>query len=349
MESRYDAEAAARMVRDLAASGRASELLALRTYTARLVGAESALVLHGGGNTSVKSTGTTILGEAVEVIHVKGSGWDLATIEPEGHPAVRLAPLRRLRQLEAMTDEAMVNELRTNLLDASAPNPSVETLLHAFLPARFVDHTHADAILAVCDQPDGERICGSIFGNGLVWIPYVMPGFALAKRCAEAFERVLSAREPTLMVLEKHGLFTWGSSAKESYERTIGAVTRAENYALERRRTVSVAAAPAGRGDGDRGSPAPPGRSGEAGRRRRRARADRADPVDAGDPDVPGQARRDEARLEGLRDAGSRPAHQAHGAARPRAHLRGRAEARLGARSRHRPVRCATTTPISKK
>jgi rhamnose utilization protein RhaD (predicted bifunctional aldolase and dehydrogenase)/NAD(P)-dependent dehydrogenase (short-subunit alcohol dehydrogenase family) len=244
MESRYDAEAAARMIRDLAASGRASDLLALRTYTARLVGAESALVLHGGGNTSVKSSGTTILGEAVEVIHVKGSGWDLATIEPEGHPAVRLAPLRRLRVLEAMTDEAMVNELRTNLLDASAPNPSVETLLHAFLPARFVDHTHADAILAVCDQPDGERICGSIFGDGLVWIPYVMPGFALAKRCAEAFERVLSAREPTLMVLEKHGLFTWGSSAKESYERTIGAVTRAESYALERRRTVRIAAAP---------------------------------------------------------------------------------------------------------
>ncbi len=242
MDSRYEVEAAARMVRDL--SARASELLALRTYTARLVGSESSLVLHGGGNTSVKSTGATILGEAIDVIHVKGSGWDLATIEPEGHPAVRLDPLRKLRTLEVMTDEAMVNELRNNLLDASAPNPSVETLLHAFLPARFVDHTHADAILALCDQPDGRRICASIFGGGLVWVPYVMPGFALAKRCVEAFERVLATTEPAVMVLEKHGLFTWGSSAKESYERTIAAVTRAERYVLERGPTVHVPAPP---------------------------------------------------------------------------------------------------------
>jgi rhamnose utilization protein RhaD (predicted bifunctional aldolase and dehydrogenase)/NAD(P)-dependent dehydrogenase (short-subunit alcohol dehydrogenase family) len=140
-----------------------------------------------------------------------------------------------------MTDEAMVNELRVNLLDASAPNPSVETLLHAFLPARFVDHTHADAILALCDQAEGQRICASIFGRGLVWVPYVMPGFALAKRCAEAFEHVAAGSEAAVMVLEKHGLFTWGSSAKESYERTIDAVTRAERYLTDRARTVSVA------------------------------------------------------------------------------------------------------------
>src|SRR5450432_2137948 len=212
MDSRYDAEAAARLVRDLA--GHASESLALRTYTARLIGSESSLVLHGGGNTSVKATATTLLGETIEVLHVKGSGWDLATIEPEGHPAVRLAPLRKLRALEAMTDEAMVNELRINLLDATAPNPSVETLLHALLPARFIDHTHADAILALCDQPEGERLCASIFGRGLVWVPYVMPGFALAKRCAEAFERIAASGEPGVMVLEKHGLFTWGATAK---------------------------------------------------------------------------------------------------------------------------------------
>ena len=129
----------------------------MRTYTARLIGSDGALVLHGGGNTSVKATGKTALGEAIEVLHIKGSGWDLATIEPPGHPAVRLEPLRRLRALSAMTDEAMVNELRTNLLEASAPTPSVETLLHAFLPAKFVDHTHADAILALADQPDGKE------------------------------------------------------------------------------------------------------------------------------------------------------------------------------------------------
>ncbi len=242
MKSRYDAAAASALAEEVAP--RASELLALRTYTARLVGSEPSLVLHGGGNTSVKATATTLLGETIEVLHVKGSGWDLATIEPPGHPAVRLAPLRKLRALDAMTDEAMVNELRINLLDATAPNPSVETLLHALLPARFIDHTHADAILALCDQPDGERICASIFGRGLVWVPYVMPGFALAKKCAEAFERVAAQsetdREPTVMVLERHGLFTWGGTAKESYERTIDAVSRAENYISDHRSTVSL-------------------------------------------------------------------------------------------------------------
>jgi rhamnose utilization protein RhaD (predicted bifunctional aldolase and dehydrogenase)/NAD(P)-dependent dehydrogenase (short-subunit alcohol dehydrogenase family) len=238
MESRYDADAAARLVQSL--EGLAAEPLALRTYTARLIGSEPSLVLHGGGNTSVKTTATTLFGETIDVLHVKGSGWDLATIEPPGHPAVRLDPLRKLRELPSMTDEAMVNELRTNLLDASAPNPSVETLLHALLPARFIDHTHADAILAICDQPEGKRICTTLFGRGLVWVPYVMPGFALAKRCAEAFEEVASGDDPLVMVLEKHGLFTWGESARESYERTIEAVSRAEEYAAAKRSSVSI-------------------------------------------------------------------------------------------------------------
>lgn len=238
METRYDADAAAKMVHDLA--GRASELLALRTYSARLIGSDPSLVLHGGGNTSVKATEKTALGETIEVLHIKGSGWDLATIEPPGHPAVRLEPLRRLRSLPAMTDEAMVNELRTNLLDAAAPTPSVETLLHAFLPARFVDHTHADAILALVDQPDGKSIFAELFGKGLVWIPYVMPGFALAKRCIEEYERVAAHDEPQVMVLEKHGLLTWGATAEESYQRTIDAVSRAELYAADRRGTVAL-------------------------------------------------------------------------------------------------------------
>ena len=274
MKSRYEADVAGALVHELAP--RASELLALRTYTARLVGSEPSLVLHGGGNTSVKATATTLLGETIDVLHVKGSGWDLATIEPEGHPAVRLAPLRKLRALDAMTDEAMVNELRINLLDAAAPNPSVETLLHALLPARFIDHTHADAILAICDQPEGERLCASIFGRGLVWVPYVMPGFALAKRCAEIFERVAAGSEPSVMVLEKHGLFTWGATAKESYERTIEAVTRAERYAVERGPTVSVAArARRATARGARRAGASPSsrRGGEARRRRLRSAA----------------------------------------------------------------------------
>jgi rhamnose utilization protein RhaD (predicted bifunctional aldolase and dehydrogenase)/NAD(P)-dependent dehydrogenase (short-subunit alcohol dehydrogenase family) len=232
MQSRYDPEAAAYMVDELGAV--ASELLATRTYTARLIGSEASLVLHGGGNTSVKAMATTILGESIEVMHVKGSGSDLAVIEPEGQPAVRLEPLRKLRALGAMTDEAMVNELRANVLDASAPSPSVETLLHAFLPARFIDHTHADAILALCDQPDGRRIFASLFGGALVWVPYVMPGFALAKRCAEAFDHVAARETPAVMVLERHGLFTWGETAKESYERTIDAVSRAERYVADK-------------------------------------------------------------------------------------------------------------------
>jgi rhamnose utilization protein RhaD (predicted bifunctional aldolase and dehydrogenase)/NAD(P)-dependent dehydrogenase (short-subunit alcohol dehydrogenase family) len=135
----------------------------------------------------------------------------------------------------------MVNELRTNLLDASAPTPSVETLLHAFLPARFVDHSHADAILTLCDQGgDSERLCREVFGTQLVWVPYVMPGFALAKRCGDAYERASATGDVSVMVLEKHGLFTWGATARESYERTIAAVTRAEKAALERRRVVSL-------------------------------------------------------------------------------------------------------------
>jgi rhamnose utilization protein RhaD (predicted bifunctional aldolase and dehydrogenase)/NAD(P)-dependent dehydrogenase (short-subunit alcohol dehydrogenase family) len=238
MDSRYDADAAALMVDELA--DRASELLALRTYTARLLGADHSLVLHGGGNTSVKEAATTILGETIDVIHIKGSGADLASIGPEGHPAVRLEPLRGLRALDSMTDEEMVNELRANLLDTSSPNPSVETLLHAFLPARFIDHTHADAILALCDQRDAKRILSTLFGAALVWVPYVMPGFALAKRCIDALEQASVRGEPGVMVLEKHGLFTWGETAQESYERTIDAVSLAEKYIADHLRPPSV-------------------------------------------------------------------------------------------------------------
>jgi rhamnose utilization protein RhaD (predicted bifunctional aldolase and dehydrogenase)/NAD(P)-dependent dehydrogenase (short-subunit alcohol dehydrogenase family) len=242
MESSYRAAQAEKIVEKLSSI---PEVLALRTYTARLLGADPSLVLHGGGNTSAKGESTTLLGETVSVLYVKGSGWDLATIEPAGHPAVRLEPLRALRALPSLTDEAMVNALRLALLDAQAPTPSVEALLHAYLPARFIDHTHADAILAVSDQPDGEQLCRSIFGPGLLWIPYVMPGFALAKRCADAFEAAVArGQTPTVMVLERHGLFTWGETAQESYERTIDAVTLAERFLADRRAPTAAAPAP---------------------------------------------------------------------------------------------------------
>src|SRR5580704_10266442 len=244
MRSRYADADAARFVaetRESIAPHLATDLLALRTYTARLLGADASLVVHGGGNTSVKAQAKTLFGEPIDVLHIKGSGWDLATLDPPGHPAVRLAPLLAYRALPSMTDEDMVNELRGNLLDASAPTPSVETLLHAFLPHRFIDHTHADAILALADQPDGERVCREVFRAELVWVPYVMPGFLLAKRTAEAYEAaVAEGRTPTTIILERHGIFTFGATAKESYERMIAAVTRAEGAIGDRSRTVNI-------------------------------------------------------------------------------------------------------------
>ena len=214
MESRYDPEAAAALAESLQSDGRGvSEALALRTYTSRLVGSDPALVLHGGGNTSVKDSAQTVLGETVDVLCIKGSGWDLATMEPAGHPAVRLEALRALRKLDRLSDEAMVAAIRSNLLDPAAPNPSIETLLHAWIPARFVDHTHADAILAIADQPDGRKIFTQLFGKGLVWVPYVMPGFALAKLCAEVFRRNEKVEG---LVLLNHGLFTFGATARET-------------------------------------------------------------------------------------------------------------------------------------
>jgi rhamnulose-1-phosphate aldolase/alcohol dehydrogenase len=236
VESRYDDGEAARLVKDLSRAG-VSQDLALRTYTARLLGADPSLVLHGGGNTSVKSRVVDLFGQAVDVLHVKGSGSDLATIAPSGHPAVRMDPLTKLRALDALSDEEMVNALRLSLMDAAAATPSIETLLHAFLPAKYIDHTHADSVLAVADQPDADAMCQQIYGKDLVFVPYVMPGFTLAKRCADAFDKNPACK---VIVLERHGVFTFGETAKESYERMISAVTRAERFIADRRRTVSL-------------------------------------------------------------------------------------------------------------
>ncbi len=161
------------------------EDLALRVYTTRLLGGEPKLVLHGGGNTSVKTRMADVTGQPLDVLCVKGSGWDMGTIEAPGLPAVRLAPLRELQGLQALTDEDMVNVQRANLLDSKAPNPSVETLLHAFLPHKFIDHTHSNAVLALTDQPDGAALAADLYGKRAALVPYVMPGFALAKKTAE--------------------------------------------------------------------------------------------------------------------------------------------------------------------
>lgn len=243
MLSRYDEKDAARSRAELT-NGSAyertiTETLADRTYTSRLLGAEGALVLHGGGNTSAKGHELDAFGEQIEVLYIKGSGSDLATVAPEGLPAVRLAPLRKLRALADLSDEQMVSELRLALVAPSAPNPSIETLLHAFLPATFIDHTHADAVLSLVDQPDAVTMCRQIFGPGLVWVPYVKPGFLLAKRCADAFDAaVASGQKPTVILLEKHGIFTFGDTAQSSYEAMIDAVTIAERAIGDARRTA---------------------------------------------------------------------------------------------------------------
>ena len=246
MKSRWNDEDARRAV-ETRKDG-VSEALALRTYSARLLGADPCLVLHGGGNTSVKAQATTIFGETVEVLHVKGSGWDLATIEPAGHPAVRMRACEALLKLPAMTDEQMVNELRLALLDAAAPTPSVETLLHAALPATYIDHTHADALLAIVDQKNARAICEEVYGAELLYIPYVMPGFGLARACKEAWDgAVREGRTPAVMVLERHGVFTFGTTAKESYEHMIDAVCRAETYAARFKKPVASTPAEAPR------------------------------------------------------------------------------------------------------
>ncbi|MBX7200424.1 MAG: bifunctional aldolase/short-chain dehydrogenase [Rhodospirillaceae bacterium] len=213
--------------------------IALRVYTSRLLGRDPALVLHGGGNTSVKTQVNDPMGRPTDVLCVKGSGWDMADIEPAGLPAVRLAPLLELRGLPKLSDEDMVNIQRCNLLDSSAPNPSVETLLHAFLPHKFIDHTHAIAVLSVSDQPDGAALCDQLYGKRMGRVPYIMPGFRLAKKAAEVYEA-----DPTVegLILEKHGIFTFGDSAREAYERMIAHVSTAEARLQKNRKPVFVPA-----------------------------------------------------------------------------------------------------------
>jgi rhamnose utilization protein RhaD (predicted bifunctional aldolase and dehydrogenase)/NAD(P)-dependent dehydrogenase (short-subunit alcohol dehydrogenase family) len=204
-----------------------NEDIALRVYTSRLIGADPSLVLHGGGNTSVKSRTKNKVNEEVDVLYVKGSGWDLDTLAPPGLPGVLLDHLIKLRDLDSLSDEDMVNEQRTHLLDSSSPNPSVETLLHAFLPHKFIDHSHADASLIIANQPDAEKICREIFGDTIGTVSYIMPGFALAKAAAEVYEK--NPKVKGLMLIN-HGLFTFGATAKESYDRHIDAVTKTEEY-----------------------------------------------------------------------------------------------------------------------
>lgn len=228
MKSLWNDDDAAAAVREWAAAG---EDLALRVYTSRLIGSDPSLVLHGGGNTSVKTRVRDLDGSDLEVLCVKGSGWDLGDIEPPGLPAVELEPLRRLRGVKRLRDRDMVNQVRRRLLDSAAPNPSVETLLHAFLPHKFVDHTHADAIVTLTNQPDGEALVREALGARIAVLPWIMPGFPLAVAVADAFE---ANPDVDGIVLLQHGIFTFGENARESYERMIELVDRAERFIEDR-------------------------------------------------------------------------------------------------------------------
>ena len=209
--------------------------LALRVYTSQLIGSDPDLVMHGGGNTSCKTTMPDLFGNDTRVLCVKGSGWDLGTIEAPGLPAVRLDPLLELRQLDALSDEDMVNVQRANLIDQTSPNPSVETLLHAFLPHNVVDHTHATPFLALANLPEPEAIMREIFGTRMAIVPYVMPGFALAKLAAGIAEQHPEAEG---LLLLQHGHFTWGKNAKQSYDRVISQTNCVEAWFADRRDAV---------------------------------------------------------------------------------------------------------------
>ena len=200
-----------------------------RVYTSRLLGRDKSLVLHGGGNTSVKLRERNLFGEDEDVLYVKGSGWDLETIEPAGFTPVALGHVRRLAGLRSLPDPQMVNELNTHMLRAGAPSPSVETILHAILPHPYVDHTHADAVLAVSNAPQGEKRIRDIYGERVVVIPYIMAGFDLAAHCAREFPKQATG-DCIGMVLLSHGIFSFGADARESYERMIGLVSLAEEY-----------------------------------------------------------------------------------------------------------------------
>jgi len=225
MENLWTRSEADQFVEDYGKQGISSDI-ALRVYSSRLLGAVPELVLHGGGNVSVKTLEPNLLGDLEEVLRVKGSGWDMESIEPDGLPSVRLKPLWDSAKLQSLTDIDMVNLYRTSLMNSGAPNPSVETLLHAFLPHKYVDHTHANAVLALTDQPDGVEICKEVFGDRVALVPYIMPGFQLAKSASQIF---LENPNCESLILLKHGIFTFGETAEVSYRRMIDFVTLAES------------------------------------------------------------------------------------------------------------------------
>jgi rhamnose utilization protein RhaD (predicted bifunctional aldolase and dehydrogenase)/NAD(P)-dependent dehydrogenase (short-subunit alcohol dehydrogenase family) len=208
-----------------------TDALGQRVYTSRLLGRNPELVLHGGGNTSVKVTEKDYFGDSVDICYVKGSGWDLATIERAGFAPVRMEALLKMAKLPTMTDEDMVLQQRAAMTNPNAPAASIEAILHAILPFKFVDHSHANAISALTCAKDGEARTKELFGSKVLVLPYVMPGFVLAKQVFDVLQKTDLRKEGIEgIVLLKHGLFTFADDAKASYEKHIELVTKAEEY-----------------------------------------------------------------------------------------------------------------------
>src|SRR5215210_1772729 len=203
-------------------------------YVSRLVGQDPALVLWGGGNTSVKRTEHTALDEDTPVLRVKGSGSDLKSVQPRDFPGLRLEAVQRLRARATLPDDEMLAYLALCAVESGAARPSIETLLHSWLPARYVVHTHADAILAITNTPRGSEWVEQAFQGAGCFVPYVRPGFDLAK----AIDAALAAQpDARYVVMEKHGLTTWGATAREAYEATIAVCSRAEQFLQDHART----------------------------------------------------------------------------------------------------------------
>ncbi|NOX91133.1 MAG: bifunctional aldolase/short-chain dehydrogenase [Gammaproteobacteria bacterium] len=214
--------------------------LEMRVYSSRLLGREPSLVLHGGGNTSVKAEVANLFGEHKPILYVKGSGWDLATIEAPGFAPVCLETLKRMAELPTLSDPDMVRAQRAAMSDPYAPNPSVEAILHAIIPFKFVDHTHADAVVTLTNTPDGEARVRELYGDRILIVPYTMPGFVLAKVIRE-LTRGVDWSQLDGMVLMNHGVFSFADDARASYERMIELVTMAEDVLTKAGATVASA------------------------------------------------------------------------------------------------------------
>ncbi len=214
---------------DKEAKRSAQDPLALRVYTSRLLGRDSSLVMHGGGNTSVKTQVRDFFGTQQQVLYIKGSGRDLATIKPEGFTAVKIDTLLRMAAIKQLTDADMVRQQRAAMLNGNAPNPSVEAILHAIIPYIYVDHSHADAVVTITNTPDGRKRIEGIYGKRVLIVGYVMPGFILARKVYEMTLAVDWSKYDGIVLLN-HGLFTFADTAKESYENHIQLVTKAEQY-----------------------------------------------------------------------------------------------------------------------